>query len=61
MGTAGKSIKATQTDYFGQVLSKDKNDWRINISIMGLNKSTNLPNTVKEEKKNCSLSLVSNG
>lgn len=36
------------------------NDWRINISILGCSESTNLPNTVKEEKKNCSLSLVSN-
>ena len=40
---------------------RDANDWRINISIMGRKESTNLPNTVKEEKKNCSLSLVSNG
>lgn len=41
-------------------LSMDKYDWRINISILGCNESTNLPNTVKEEKKNCTLSLVSN-
>ena len=41
-------------------LRMDKKDWRINISIFRCIESTNLPNTVKEEKKNCSLSLVSN-
>ena len=43
-----------------RLIWSDMTDWRINISILGCNESTNLPNTVKEEKKNCSLSLVSN-
>jgi len=41
-------------------LGMGKKDWRIGISILGCTESTNLPNTVKEEEKNCSLSPVSN-